>query len=161
MHEGIRAGADGDAEVLERVQVVGRDVLVVEGDDPAAGHEVPERREVGVVTDHVVRDHLGRGDAGRLGQQTQRDAHRSGRLRQHPGQLTAADDRHDGRHDRRDTGVPSYGVRDWPGLTRSSVENRSGGAGLGRLRVAQGVGSAGRVELEAETVAAHRRDQAR
>ncbi|HET6165468.1 MAG TPA: ATP-grasp domain-containing protein, partial [Marmoricola sp.] len=58
VHEGVRPGADGDAVGLERVQVLGRHVLVVERDHLAAVGDQPERGEVGVVADLVVRDHL-------------------------------------------------------------------------------------------------------
>ena len=84
---------------------------------------VLERGEVGVVAHDVVGDHLGRGDAGRLGQEAQRDPQRGGRLGHHPGQLSASDDGDDRcvrvgeghpRQRRRCRAVPGYGVRPRP-----------------------------------------------
>ncbi len=96
MHERVRAGPHGHAVRRQRAQVVGRHVLVVEGHHRGAGGHRAQRLEVAVVADDGVRDDLGRGDALGLGQQPQRHAERGGRLRQHPGELAAADDR-DGR----------------------------------------------------------------
>ncbi len=92
MHERLGPGPDRDAVGLEGVQVLGGHVLVVEGDDRAAGGDGAQRVEVAVVADQLVGDHLRRGDALGLGEQAQRQPQRDGGLRHHPGQLAAADD---------------------------------------------------------------------
>ena len=91
VHQGVRAGTDGDAVSLEGVQVGRRHVLVVEGHDRAAGGHRAQGGEVGVVADDVVGDHLGGRDALGLGEQPQRQAQRDRWLRHHPGELTATD----------------------------------------------------------------------
>ena len=88
----LRPGTAGDPVGLERVEVLGRDVLVVEGDDLAAGRGGAQVGEVAVVADELVGDHLGGRDALALGEQPQREAHRSRGLGHHPGQLSPADD---------------------------------------------------------------------
>ena len=80
----------------QRAQVLGGDVLVVEGDDAAAGGDAAQGLEVAVVADDVVGDHLRGRDALGLGQQPQRQPERGGGLGHHPGQLAAADDGEDG-----------------------------------------------------------------
>ncbi len=92
MDERARPGTYGDAVRLERVEVVGRHVLVVEGDHGGTVGDLPERREVGVVADQLVGDDLGGGDALGLGEQAQREAERDRGLGHHPGQLPAPDD---------------------------------------------------------------------
>ena len=91
MHQRLGPGPHRDARLGERVQVLGRHVLVVEGDHLRAVGDLPQHLEVGVVADQRVRDDLGGRDPLGLGQQPQRDPERGGRLRQHPGQLSAAD----------------------------------------------------------------------
>ena len=75
----------------QRVQVLGRHVLVVERDDPCPAGDLAQHLEVAVVTDERVGDDLGRRDALGLGQQPQRDPQRRGRLGHHPRELPAAD----------------------------------------------------------------------
>ena len=90
--ERARPGSYGDPVGLERVQVRGRHVLVVERDHARALGDPAQRRQVGVVTDELVGDHLGGGDALGLGQQAQRQPQRDRGLGHHPGQLAAPDD---------------------------------------------------------------------
>jgi hypothetical protein len=82
---------------LEGVEVLGRDVLVVERDDGAALGDLEEGVEVAVVTDLLVGDHLRGADAFCLGQEAEREAHVEGGCRHHPGELAASDDREGGR----------------------------------------------------------------
>ena len=99
-HDGLvlgvhqRLGTGTHSELgLQRVEVVGRHVLVVEGHHRAAlGHRA-QRLQVAVVADCVVGDHLGRAHALGLGEEPERDAERRGRLGEHPGQLPAPDHR--------------------------------------------------------------------
>ena len=90
--ERLRPGAYGEPVGLERVQVLGGDVLVVEGDHRTPLGDPAERVEVGVVADQVVGDDLGRRDSLRLGEQPQRQPEGDRRLRHHPGELATADD---------------------------------------------------------------------
>ena len=92
MLERVRARAYGDAVGLERPQVVGGDVLVVEGDDVAAAGEGAQRLEVVVVADDDVVDDLGGRGPGGLAEQPDPDAEPDGGLVQHPGELAAPDD---------------------------------------------------------------------
>ncbi len=78
---------------LERPQVLGRYVLVVERHDRRVGHDRPQRVEVGVVTDDVVGDDLGGGHVGRLGEEPDADAEADRGLLHHASQLATADDR--------------------------------------------------------------------
>ena len=94
VHQRVGPGPHGQVR-LERVQVVGGHVLVVEGDHLAAGGDLAQRGQVGVVAHHVVGDHLGCAHPGRLGEQPQRDAQRRGGFGHHPGQLAATDHGHD------------------------------------------------------------------
>ena len=64
VHERLRPGAYGEPR-LQRVQVLGRHVLVVEGDHLAALGDPLQRRQVAVVADQLVGDDLGRRDARR------------------------------------------------------------------------------------------------
>ncbi len=91
MDQRLRAGPDSEPGVLERVQVPGGHVLVVERDDRAPVGRLHEGVEVAVVADEMVGDDLRGGDAFGLGEQPQRQTERDRRLRHHPGQLTAAD----------------------------------------------------------------------
>ena len=95
--ERLRARPYGDAGVGQRVQVLGRHVLVVEGDDLGPAGDLAQHLEVSVVADDRVGDDLRRRDALRLGQQPQRDPERRGRLGQHPRELPATDDGDGGR----------------------------------------------------------------
>ena len=106
MHQRVRPRADGEPVGLQRPQVLGRDVLVVERDDLAAGGDRPEGRQVAVVADDVVGDHLRGRDALGLGEQPQRQRQGGGRFRHHPGQLPAPDDREP-------WGVPRLVLRLW------------------------------------------------
>ena len=90
-------GPYGDAGFGERVQVLGRHVLVVEGDDLCPAGDLPQHLEVAVVADDRVGDDLRRRDTLRLGQQPQRDPERRSRLRQHPRELPPTDDGDGGR----------------------------------------------------------------
>ncbi len=85
VHERAGTRTARHAGGLQLVQVLGRHVLVVERHDRAAVGDLPQRVEVGVVADHVVGDHLRRGDTLGLGQQPQRHAERDRGLRHHPG----------------------------------------------------------------------------
>ena len=69
----------------------GGNVFMIEGDDIALPRESGERIEVRVVANRGQRDHLRRGGAGALGQQTGFDAQSDGCLLHHPGQLPAPD----------------------------------------------------------------------
>ncbi len=111
VHQRIGPGPDRQRP-LQRAQVLGRHVLVVEGDDGAALDDPLQRGQVAVVADLVVGHHLGRAHAVGLGQQPQTDPHRGGRLREHPGQLAATD-----RPRRQETRGPT-GAADLPGLER-------------------------------------------
>ena len=71
MHQRVRAGADGDAVRLQRAQVLGRYVLVIEGDHVAALGELAQRVEVAIVADDVVGDDLGGRDVVGLDQDTE------------------------------------------------------------------------------------------
>ena len=93
----LRPGAYGDPVGGEAAQVVGGDVLVVEGDHAAAVDDPAQGGQVGVVTHDVVGDDLVGRHARRLGQEPQGDAHRRGRFGHHPGQLAATDDSDRGR----------------------------------------------------------------
>ena len=123
---------------LERVQVVGRHVLVVEGDHLAAGGDLAQGGEVGVVAHQLVGDHLCCAHARRLGEQPQRDAQRGGGFGHHPGQLAAADHGHD-RGRRRSHGGPyratsaSAVVRTPDGHRLRSPNPRTGRAGSARV----------------------------
>jgi hypothetical protein len=91
-----RVGTRSHRQVgLERVQVVGGHVLVVEGDHLAAGCHLAQGGEVGVVAHELVGDHLRCTHARRLGEQPQRNAQRGCGLGHHAGQLAAADHSHD------------------------------------------------------------------
>ena len=90
--QGVRAGSAGVPLGLERPQVLGRHVLVVERDDRDVGDDGPQVVEVGVVADPVVGDDLGGRDVGALGEQPDADAEADGGLLHHAGELAAADD---------------------------------------------------------------------
>ena len=96
VHQRVGAGRDAVAGPLERVQVLGGHVLVVEGDHGGAVGEPLQRVEVAVVAEaDVGGDQRGR-LVGPVGEHPQRLAERDGRLVGHPGQLAAADHRDDG-----------------------------------------------------------------
>ena len=89
-------GMDGHPVGGQRGDVLVRDVLVVPGDDVAAGGEAAQVVERAVVADHdVVGDERG-AVVGRVGQDPQRLAERDRGLMRHPGQLTGADHADDG-----------------------------------------------------------------
>ena len=89
-------GRDPVAGRLQGAQVLGRHVLVVEGDDGGAVGERRQGGEVAVVAEPDVGGDQG-GGLGRVGgQHAQRLAEGDRRLVRHPGQLPAADHRHDG-----------------------------------------------------------------
>lgn len=90
----LRAGPDGHAVGLQGPQVLGRHVLVVEGDHIAAGREAAQRVEVAVVAEDGLGDHLRGGVLGRVGEEFEPDPERDARLVCHPGQLPAADHAH-------------------------------------------------------------------
>ena len=92
MHQGLRPGPDRDPGRFQVAQQAGRHVLVVEGDDVAAGREGAYGLRVGVVADGDVVHHGRRGDVGPLGQQPHPDAQADRRRIHHPGELSAADD---------------------------------------------------------------------
>ena len=92
VHERLRPRTYGDPVGRQRVQVLGRHVLVVEGDHLAALGDRAQVGEVGVVADELVGDDLRGRDAVRLRQQAQGDPHRRRGLGEHPGQLAATDD---------------------------------------------------------------------
>ncbi len=84
-----RVGAGGDAHAVggQRPQVLGRHVLVVEGDHGGAVGEGAQRVEVAVVADPDVGGDQGGGLAGVGGEHPQRLPERDGGLVGHPGQL--------------------------------------------------------------------------
>ena len=94
--EGGRTGGDPEAGVLEGVQVLGRHVLVVEGEHRGALGQRLEIGEAAVVPEPDVGGHESGGLGGIGGQHPQGLAERDGSLMGHPGQLPAADHRHDG-----------------------------------------------------------------
>ena len=99
------------------LQVLGRHVLVVEGHDGGAVGAREQSGQVVVVAQLDVGGDERGGLVGIAGQHPQRLAERDGRLVRHPGELTAADHRHDGQararveprrdHAREPTGVPT------------------------------------------------------
>jgi hypothetical protein len=118
----IRAGRDPVTGPLERVQVRGRHVLVVEGHDGGAVGEALEGRQVAVVTDPHVGGHERRG-LGRIGRQHPQGLPEGDRrLVRHPGQLPAADHRHDGRARARVEGGSHGGAR----LSRGPIRSACG-----------------------------------
>ena len=97
VHQRARAGGDPVAGVLQGAQVLGRHVLVVEGDDGGAVGDPLQGGEVAVVADV----HVGRDQRRRLvrscRQHPQRLAESDRRLVRHPGELATSDhgdDRH-------------------------------------------------------------------
>jgi hypothetical protein len=99
--QGMRAGAAGVPLCAQRRQVLGRYMLVVEGDDGAVPSHGPQVVEVEVVTDDGVADDLRGGDVRPFDQHPQRYAERdSGRLH-HAGELATTDDRDPGSTHRR------------------------------------------------------------
>ena len=92
--QGVRAGADDDALGLQGAQVLGRHVLVVEGQHVAAGGESAQGVEVVLVADLGARDDE-RGAVLRVAREhPQRDAEPDRRCRHHPGELSATHDAH-------------------------------------------------------------------
>lgn len=61
VHERVGPGAYGDAVRLQRPQVLGRHMFVIESDHVTAACETPQRLQVAVVTDDDVAHHLRRG----------------------------------------------------------------------------------------------------
>ena len=81
----------------EQLEHVGRNVLVVEGDDVAVLGERVHRLGHGVVTHRGARhDQRGTGVVG-LGEHAQRHPELGGRARAHPCELTTTDDADDGK----------------------------------------------------------------
>lgn len=91
VHQGIGAGAHGDAVRLQGPQMLGRDVLVIEGDHVAAAREGPQRVQVAIVADDDLAHHLGRRVLGSVTEQLEFQAEGDTRLVGHAGELTAAD----------------------------------------------------------------------
>ena len=94
VHERVRTWVEGDPLGHQRPQVLGGDVLVVEGQHVAAGGEGPQGVEVAVVADHDLGRGQRRGVVGGLGQHPQPDAQGDAGLVRHPGQLASSDDSH-------------------------------------------------------------------
>ena len=96
MHECVGTRAYDDALPLEQPQVLGRHVLVVEGQDVAALREPAQGLQVALVAHLDVRHDL-RGTVGGLpGQHAQPDAQPDRRRSHHPSQLSTSDDADDG-----------------------------------------------------------------
>ena len=91
VHERLGSRPYGDAEVLEGVQVLGRHVLVVEGDDGAPRRDLTQGLQVAVVADDVVGDDLGGRDSRGLREQPKGQPEGDCRLSHHPRQLPAPD----------------------------------------------------------------------
>ncbi|EHM29188.1 hypothetical protein SPW_2406 [Streptomyces sp. W007] len=91
VHQGIGAGAHGDAVRLQGPQMLGRDVLVIEGDHVAAAREGAQRVQVAIVADDDLAHHLGRRVLGSVTEQLEFQAEGDTRLVGHAGELTAAD----------------------------------------------------------------------
>ena len=91
VHERVGAGADGDAVRLQGPQMLGRDVLVIEGDHVAAARERTQRVQVAIVADDDIADHLGRRVLRGVTEELEPDAEGDARLVGHTGELTAAD----------------------------------------------------------------------
>ena len=71
--------------------MLGRDVLVIEGDHVAAPREVTQRVQVAIVADDDIADHLRRGVLRGVTEELESDAEGDARLVGHTGELTAAD----------------------------------------------------------------------
>ena len=95
VHQGRRPRRDPVARALQGVQVLGRHVLVVEGDDRGAVGQALEGSEVAVVTDLHVGGHEPRRLARFGHQHPQRLAEGDGRLMRHARELSTADHGHD------------------------------------------------------------------
>ena len=91
VHQRVGPGADGDAVRLQGPQVLGRDVLVIEGDHVAAAREGTQRVQVAIVADDDLADHLGRRVLRSVTEELESDAEGDARLVGHTGELTAAD----------------------------------------------------------------------
>jgi len=90
--QGMRTWPTGVPLGAQRRQVLGRHMLVVEGDDRAVARHSPQVVEVAVIADDRVADDLGSRDVRSFDQHPQGDAERDrGRLH-HAGELTTADD---------------------------------------------------------------------
>ena len=96
VHQRVGSGRDPVAGRLQRAQVLGGHVLVVEGDHGGALGEREQGVEVAVVAEADVRGHEGGRLVGAGGEDPQRLAERDGGLVRHPGQLAAADHGDDG-----------------------------------------------------------------
>ena len=90
--EGGRAGPDEDPGRLEPGEEPGGHVLVVEGDDVAAGGELPDDGRVGEVADGHLAHDPGGTHVGALGEQPHLEIETDRRLVHHAGQLPTPDD---------------------------------------------------------------------
>ena len=88
----VRAGTDHRTLRRQRGHQVEVDLLVVEGQDVAAGGEGPEVLRHEGRSEHDLGGHAAGGVVGMLGQDGHGQAERAGRLARHAGQLTSTDE---------------------------------------------------------------------
>ena len=91
MEEGGRARAHGDPPLNESLEDFGRHLLVVKGDDVAAGRELEHGVCIEMGSDSRVADHLRGGIIRALCQHSKANAQRGGRLGRHSGELPTSD----------------------------------------------------------------------
>ncbi|GGX36019.1 hypothetical protein GCM10010353_58850 [Streptomyces chryseus] len=112
VHQCVGPRADGDAVRFQGPQVLGRDVLVIEGDHVAAAREGAQRVQIAVVADDDVADDLGRRVLGGVTEELESDAEGDARLVGHTGELTATDHADYGeRHSSRVSAGPALPAR--------------------------------------------------
>lgn len=107
VHQRVGTGTHGDAVRLQGPQVLGRDVLVIEGDHVTAAREGTQRVQVAIVADDDFAHHLGRRVLRGVAEELESDAEGDTRLVGHTGELTAADHAdYRKRHSSRVSGLP-------------------------------------------------------
>jgi hypothetical protein len=97
MEEGGRARAHGDPPLNETLEDFGWHLLVVKGDDVAAGRELEHGVRIEMGSDSRVAHDLRGGIILSLCQHTKSNAQRGGRLGRHSGELPTTDHANDRR----------------------------------------------------------------
>ncbi|GAB3570433.1 hypothetical protein GCM10027344_36130 [Spelaeicoccus albus] len=92
MHERLGPGPDDDAVRDERPEMFGRHMLVIECQHIDVAREFAQGRQIGVIPDRCIWNHLGRAHVWALGKYLETDAECFGCRCQHARELSAAYD---------------------------------------------------------------------